>query len=58
MVNDLISFYNVVSKTDTTDSLRGFDYTGKEVFWIITNGHVNALALIDVNKDGKNEVYK
>lgn len=38
------------------DNIRCFDYTGKEIFWIVTNGNVNSLALSDINKDGKNEV--
>lgn len=26
------------------------------MFWIVTNGHVKSMALIDINKDGRNEV--
>ncbi|XP_037037764.1 Bardet-Biedl syndrome 2 protein homolog [Bradysia coprophila] len=38
------------------DNIRCYDYTGKEVFWIVTNGNVNSLTLSDVNKDGRNEL--
>lgn len=42
--------------SSNSDSIRGYDRTGKEMFWIVTNGHVKSMALIDINKDGRNEV--
>lgn len=39
-----------------SDSIRGYNRTGKEMFWIVTNGHVKSMTLMDINKDGKNEV--
>lgn len=40
-----------------SDCVRAFTQNGTETFWMVVNGHVNSMALIDVNKDGKNEVF-
>jgi Bardet-Biedl syndrome 2 protein len=36
--------------------LQGFDAQGKEVFWTVTGDNVSALALADIDNDGKNEL--
>jgi Bardet-Biedl syndrome 2 protein len=37
-------------------SIQGFDETGTEQFWTVTGDNVSALALIDVDEDGQNEL--
>lgn len=49
-------FIQPLCTCDALDSIRGFDRSGKEKFWIVTNGKVNSLILADINKDGKNEL--
>lgn len=39
-----------------TEFVRGYDIDGNEKLWIVTNGNVNSLTLIDANNDGKNEI--
>ena len=34
----------------------GFDRTGNDVFWTVTGDEVTALALVDADRDGENEV--
>ncbi|XP_055599661.1 Bardet-Biedl syndrome 2 protein homolog [Uranotaenia lowii] len=36
--------------------VKGFDFEGNEILWLITAGGVNALLLMDVDKDGQNEL--
>jgi len=36
--------------------IRGFNHEGNELFWLVTSGNIISLALIDLNKDEKNEV--
>ncbi|XP_053695343.1 Bardet-Biedl syndrome 2 protein homolog [Sabethes cyaneus] len=36
--------------------IKGFDSHGNEILWLITAGGVNCLLLMDVNKDGQNEL--
>jgi Bardet-Biedl syndrome 2 protein len=37
-------------------SVQGFDSSGQEVFWSVTGGNVTALALADIDEDGRNEL--
>jgi len=37
-------------------SLQGFDQHGKDVFWTVTGDNVGAIALLDFDEDGLNEV--
>lgn len=36
--------------------IRGYDAEGNEALWVVTNGVVSSMTLIDINNDGKNEV--
>lgn len=36
--------------------VRGYNQEGTEVLWLITSGSVVSLLLIDIDKDGQNEV--
>ncbi|XP_058820191.1 Bardet-Biedl syndrome 2 protein homolog isoform X2 [Topomyia yanbarensis] len=36
--------------------VKGFNPEGNEIFWLITAGGVNSLLLMDVDKDGQNEL--
>lgn len=36
--------------------IRGFNYQGNEIFWVVTGGNVISLTLMDINNDGKNEL--
>eukprot|EP00736_Rhodelphis_marinus_P008019 Rmarinus@m.8619 len=37
-------------------SVQAFDHEGNEQFWTVTGDNVSAMALCDVNEDGKNEL--
>lgn len=37
-------------------SLQGFDADGTDVFWTVTGDNVGAIALLDYDGDGDNEV--
>jgi Bardet-Biedl syndrome 2 protein len=37
-------------------SIQGFDMNGEELYWTVTGDNVNAMALADVNGDGRNEL--
>ena len=37
-------------------SVHGFDAKGEETFWTVTGGNIGAMALMDVDGDGKNEL--
>eukprot|EP01006_Ploeotia_vitrea_P021632 TRINITY_DN54054_c0_g1_i1.p1 TRINITY_DN54054_c0_g1~~TRINITY_DN54054_c0_g1_i1.p1 ORF type:complete len:720 (-),score=84.74 TRINITY_DN54054_c0_g1_i1:1591-3750(-) len=37
-------------------SIQGFDSEGNEEFWTVTGDNVTALALIDIDEDGQNEL--
>jgi Bardet-Biedl syndrome 2 protein len=37
-------------------ALQGFNYKGEDPFWTVTGDNVTSLAILDYNKDGKNEV--
>ena len=37
-------------------SIQGFDMVGTELFWTVTGDNVTALALADLNADGRNEL--
>lgn len=37
-------------------SIRGYDYTGNEIFWTAVGDVVTSMILMDYNKDGLNEV--
>ncbi|XP_058445641.1 Bardet-Biedl syndrome 2 protein homolog [Malaya genurostris] len=36
--------------------VKGFNPVGNEIFWLITVGGINSLLLMDVDKDGQNEL--
>ena len=37
-------------------SIQGFDSEGNDPFWTVTGDNVSSLALMDYNRDGKNEL--
>lgn len=37
-------------------SIQGFDMNGEELYWTVTGDNVNAMALADINGDGRNEL--
>lgn len=37
-------------------SIQGFDMNGEELYWTVTGDNVNAMALADVDGDGRNEL--
>jgi hypothetical protein len=39
-------------------SIQGFDFKGDDPYWTVTGDNVSALAIMDYNGDGKNEVNK
>lgn len=56
VVGNFSSFSMPVILVGGNSCVRGLDSDGNEIYWIVTGVSVNCMALIDINKDGKNEL--
>lgn len=37
-------------------AIHGFDRDGNDAFWTVTGDNISAMALVDIDNDGQNEV--
>lgn len=56
VIGQFASFQHSIVLVGGSACIRGFNHDGSEVFWIVTSANVNCMLLIDINKDGKNEL--
>lgn len=56
VIGQFASFQNAIVLVGGSGCVRGFNHEGNEIFWIVTSANINSMLLIDINKDGRNEL--
>lgn len=56
VIGTFASFTNPIVLAGGSGCIRGFNAEGNEIFWIVTSSNINCMVLVDINKDGKNEL--